>query len=151
MRQKINLELAKAALSFPLRKFLKSDGSINRRQITLLHRDYQQDALNYIFISRAIDVHGVFFGYEESTFISMKQQVKIWCPDHEDYFMQTAKNHLEGFGCKHCANKLVTRKNAYGEFIVPAYLHKFMIDGDSIIWYNKSTKKTFQLENQYED
>lgn len=107
--------------------------------------------MNYIFISRAIDVHGVFFGYENVKYISMSQQVEIYCPDHDGYFKQTAKNHLEGYGCKHCAGKYVERTNEYGTFRVPAYLHKFMIDNDHIIWYNKSNKLRLPLTEKDHD
>ena len=151
MLDKLRLELVREALSFPMGKFTRSDGSINRRQITLLHKDYQQDALNYIFIRRAIEAHGVFFGYENVKFSRMDQFVEIYCPDHEDYFRQTAKNHLDGYGCPKCREKFVTRVNEYGEFRIPAYYHKFSLDGNDIIWYTEHKKLRLPLEKTNED
>ena len=148
--EKIRLELVREALSFPLHKFLKRDGSINRAKLRQIEPDFQSDALKFIFIRKAIDVHGVFFGYEESEFRSMQQQVKIWCPDHEGYFMQSARSHLDGYGCQRCSKSTIVRKNEYGEFRVPCPLHKFSIDDDHIIWYNKFNKLQLPLETNNE-
>ncbi|WLW41270.1 hypothetical protein LPEKDOOE_00185 [Salmonella phage KKP 3953] len=50
MRDKINELLYEEALQFPINRFTKSDGSINRIKLKQLHPDFQQDALNLIFI-----------------------------------------------------------------------------------------------------
>lgn len=146
LRQRINQELVWEAKSFPINQFLKRDGSINHNKIKQLRPDFRQDAKNLIFINRALDAHGVFFGYEKLVFHSLNQLVEIWCPDHQDYFMQTARSHLEGNGCQKCRHRMVTRVTDYGSYTVPAYYHKFSIDGDSIIWYNKSSKLIKPLE-----
>lgn len=147
---KLRKALTMEALSFPLERFVKRDGSINRAKLRQLEPDFQQDALNFIFIRKAIDVHGIFFGYEQSVYKGMQLLVKVWCPDHEDYFTQSAKSHLAGYGCKHCASRVINRITPYGSFEVPCPLHKFSIDGDHIIWYNKFNKLRLPLENQDE-
>ncbi|CCI88444.1 hypothetical protein BN79_016 [Yersinia phage phiR2-01] len=137
MRDKINELLYEEASNFPINRFTKSDGSINRTKLRQLHPDFQQDALNLIFIRKAIEVHGKFFGYEKVNYRTMQQQVEIYCPDHDGYFLQTARSHLDGHGCKQCARKVVTRLTEYGVYTVPAPFHKFVVDGEHIIWYNK--------------
>lgn len=141
MRDKINKAILEEALSFPLEYYLKSDGSINRTKLKSLHPDFYQDALNAIFIRKSIEVHGIFFGYENVKFSTMKQLVELYCPDHDGYFKQTAESHLKGNGCNQCSKKMVTRTNEYGSFLVPASMHQFYIDNDYIVWYNKFSKQ----------
>ncbi|QIO01810.1 hypothetical protein HWD28_gp108 [Salmonella phage atrejo] len=146
MRDKINELLYEEALQFPINRFTKSDGSINRTKLKQLHPDFQQDALNLIFIRRAVEAHGKFFGYERVKYRTMQQQVEIYCPDHDGYFLQTARSHLEGHGCRLCAHKVVTRLTEYGVYTVPAPFHKFVVDGEHIIWYNKDQKLKQELK-----
>lgn len=96
--------LAQEALEFPLGKFLKSDGTTNTRRIKQLHPDFQQDALNLIFIRKAIEVHGRRYGYSEVKYSTMTQLVTIICEEHGE-FKQTAKVHLAGSGCPKCSKR----------------------------------------------
>lgn len=137
-------------MTFPLSRFTNRDGSINRNKIKQLEKSHQQDALNMIFIKRAIDAHGVFFGYEKVNYVRQDRLVQIWCPDHKDYYWQSARSHLEGNGCQKCRHKMVERVTDFGTYTVPAFLHKFSIDGDSIIWYNNSKKLRKPLEIKHE-
>lgn len=147
MRDRINELLIAEANAFPINRFTKSDGSINRTKIKQLHPDFQQEALNLIFIKKAVAVHGDFFGYEKLKYRTMQQQVEIYCPDHRGYFMQTARSHLEGHGCRLCAHKVVTRFTEVGIYTIPACYHQFVVDGDHIIWYNKFSKVKQELKH----
>jgi hypothetical protein len=97
--------LAEEAANFPLNKFLKIDGSTNTRRIRQLEPDFQQEALNLIFISKAINIHGRKYGYSEVTYSTMSQLVTIICDIHGE-FKQTAKVHLNGSGCPKCARNI---------------------------------------------
>lgn len=141
----IEQKLVEEAESFPLHRFLTSSGTINRNKIKQIHPDFQQEALNYIFIARALKVHGAFYGYRKVKFSSMKQMVEIYCPDHDGFFKQQAQSHLAGHGCKLCAHRVVTRHTEHGDFTVPATYHNFYIDGDYIVWYNTQSKLRIKL------
>lgn len=127
-RELTNKLLIEEMLRFPTNKFLKSDGSINTRKIKLLHPDFRQDALDMIFLKKATDKHGYHFGYEETEYKTMTQQVKIYCPDHDDYFLQVARDHLAGSGCPHCKHKDAVRHTPVGDFIVPCRFTRWFIN-----------------------
>ena len=148
MREKVNELLIEEANNFPINRFVKSDGSINRTKIKQLHPDFQQEALNLIFIKKAIAAHGAFFGYERVNYKTMQQQVEIYCPDHDGYYWQTARSHLEGHGCRLCAHKVVQRVTDYGTYTVPACYHKFVIDDNHIVWYNKFSKLGMEISSE---
>lgn len=136
-----NKLLFQEAKNFPIRKFLKSDGSINTRKIKLLHPDFRQDALDCIFINKAMEVHGEFFGYEEVEFKTMSQQVNIYCPDCDTYFKQIAKYHLEGSGCPNCKHKSIERKTEYGNFVVPCIYHNYKVKDGFVVFYSGRGKE----------
>lgn len=127
--------------NFPINRFLKSDGSINTRRIKLLNKDFQQDALDMIFLHKALKVHGIFFGYEETKFLTLNQQVKIYCPDCDSYFMQVARDHLAGSGCPNCKFKVVTRHTELGDFVVPCQYRHYRIEDDHLIFYTSKGKE----------
>lgn len=148
INQKIEDKIYEEALAFPLSRFLKSDGSINTRKLKGLHPDFYQDALNLIFIRRAYDAHGKFFGYREVKFSTLRQYVKIYCPDHDDFFLQMAGTHLAGHGCPLCAHKVIDRVTEVGTYTVPCSFHKYLVDEDRIIWYNNHKKLEMELKNE---
>ncbi|MDE2401175.1 MAG: hypothetical protein KGL90_05885 [Burkholderiales bacterium] len=53
------------------------------------------------FIKNAIEKHGNYYDYSEAIYTGSKQQIRIICPVH-GAFLQTAGNHLTGFGCPAC-------------------------------------------------
>ena len=61
----------------------------------------QSDTEN--FIRRAKEVHGDKYDYSKAVYKSSFEKVCIICPEHGE-FMQTPHHHLEGHGCKKCAN-----------------------------------------------
>lgn len=145
MRKELNKALIEDALSFPLHRFTKRDGSINHIKLRQLDQGFRQDALNYIFIQKAVKVHGNFYGYERVEFKSQKQLVEIWCPDHGDYFWQNAGSHMKGSSCPSCSRKLVNRITEYGTFTVPARFHLYKQDKNHIIWYNYRDKLVLDI------
>lgn len=112
IRKQINDKLREEAENFPFHRFVKSDGSINTRRISLLNKDFQQEALNLIFIRKALQVQKEEYGYEKVKYRTSSQLVEIWCYKHQGYFKQIAKNHLAGHGCLQCAraNNLNTKR-----------------------------------------
>lgn len=62
-----------------------------------------------IFIQKARKVHGDRYDYSKVDYKNAKEKVIIICPIHGE-FLQSPTNHLQGFGCKYCANntKLTT-------------------------------------------
>ena len=150
-REFINRKLLEDASTFPLPRFLNKNGSLNLRKIKQLHPHFQQEALDLIFIQRAVKSHGgLFFGYEESHWISTKQLIRIYCYDHEDYFLQRGDVHLQGYGCPHCKGKQIIRETEYGSFDVPCQYHLYKISDDkrSIIWYNNFSKLEKEIDNE---
>lgn len=147
MRDELNKAIIEEALTFPIGRFTKRDGSINRTKIQQLDPGFRQDALNYIFIQRSVEVHGNFYGYERSEFKSQKQLVEIWCPDHGEYFWQNAGSHMKGSSCPTCSRKLVERITPYGTVSVPARFHLYRIEENDIVFYNYREEYKLEIGN----
>ncbi|AQT25356.2 hypothetical protein PR1_34 [Providencia phage vB_PreS_PR1] len=149
MTQELVTNIEKAILedakTFPLHKFLTSSGTLNHRKIKQLQPWHQQDALNAYFILQATRYHGeLFYGYREVEYVRGSSPVKIWCPDHEDFFMQRASTHMDGHSCPHCAKRLAIRHTELGDFEVPAIFHRYRITDLGIQFYNRF--KTLDIE-----
>ena len=54
------------------------------------------------FIAKARSIHGDKYDYSKVVYVNVKNYVEIICPIHGS-FTQTPKNHLCGYGCRHCA------------------------------------------------
>ena len=61
------------------------------------------------FISRAKQVHGNKFNYDECQYVNARSKVTILCEVHGP-FLQRPYSHLEGYGCKKCALEDLARK-----------------------------------------
>jgi hypothetical protein len=61
------------------------------------------------FIARARSKHGTRYGYDKTRYATARDKVIITCPRHGD-FSQTARSHLEGYGCKRCAIEETAQK-----------------------------------------
>ncbi|OFY64769.1 MAG: hypothetical protein A2Y71_06265 [Bacteroidetes bacterium RBG_13_42_15] len=59
---------------------------------------------NEAFIINAKQIHGNKFDYSKVNYKIQKTKVKIKCPKH-GYFMQKPQQHLEGDGCRKCADE----------------------------------------------
>ena len=53
------------------------------------------------FIQEARSVHGSIYDYSTSNYTGALHKIEIVCPSHGP-FLQVARNHLLGFGCKDC-------------------------------------------------
>ncbi|UDL14111.1 endonuclease [Salmonella phage vB_SenS_S124] len=130
LRAEINKKLREEARRFPLKNFLKSNGSTNITKIRQLHPDFQQEALNLIFIRKALKVQKEEYGYERVNYKTANQLVEIWCYKHKGYFMQTARSHLDGHGCLQCAresnlNTPIEKPEVEEDVQFPTYLYIF--------------------------
>lgn len=133
--------------NFPLEKFTLANGSLNRRKVWALPKDFRQDALNYWFLSKAIEVHGLFFDYEQTEYVFMNQRVKIGCPDCGKIFLQLPRNHLAGHCCPKCSGFLQTRETPLGTFRVPHQLHSYYIQGSTVVFYNNLEKLYYEASD----
>lgn len=57
------------------------------------------------FIKRSIEKHGNKYLYDKVVYINSSNKVEIYCKKHKNYFNQLPPSHLEGCGCKLCANE----------------------------------------------
>jgi hypothetical protein len=62
-----------------------------------------QEKATVIFIEKSMKVHNGYFSYNKTIYDHITKKVIITCPIHGD-FDQRASSHLEGHGCKQCAN-----------------------------------------------
>lgn len=65
------------------------------------------------FIKRAIQIHGDKYDYSKVELKCNRDKVTIVCPTHGE-FIQRASIHLEGSGCKKCANARCRQKMVCG-------------------------------------
>lgn len=57
------------------------------------------------FFNRSKQIHENKYIYKESKYINLCTKLKIICPDHGE-FWQLPANHLKGYGCPSCANRI---------------------------------------------
>ena len=62
------------------------------------------------FIEKARKVHGGKYDYSQTVYTGCYDKVDIICPKHGK-FSQVAYSHLEGHGCRKCANEFMTGIN----------------------------------------
>ena len=63
-----------------------------------------QSLTTELFIKKAKEIHGDKYDYSLVTYKGCYEEVEIICPIHGS-FMQQASVHLNGHGCKQCANE----------------------------------------------
>lgn len=56
------------------------------------------------FIRKAIKIHGDKYDYSKVAYVNNRTPVLIICPKHGEFLM-TPHNHLNGRGCRYCANR----------------------------------------------
>lgn len=61
------------------------------------------------FLDRSISRYGDYYDYSKSVYNGQYNKVTIICPVHGE-FEQTAKNHMNGFGCNKCGEKRASEK-----------------------------------------
>jgi len=62
------------------------------------------------FIARATQVHGDKFDYSDVVYVDSQTRITIRCIPCNYSFQTTPNNHLQGGGCKKCANKLLAER-----------------------------------------
>lgn len=73
------------------------------------------------FVQKAQDLHEGFYTYTKTEYVNSRTNVTITCPIHGD-FSQLAGGHLEGYGCKKCADK---KHGDYRPWLVETYFGKY--------------------------
>lgn len=94
-----------------------------------------------IFIKRAKEVHGDKYDYSKVEYKNAKTPVTIICPIHGE-FQQAPYHHLEGSGCKKCADEAHGRQMAMSkeEFIARATeIHHDKYDYSKVEYVNNNT------------
>lgn len=91
------------------------------------------------FINRARNVHGDFYNYDKSIYVSFNKPIKIICPIHGE-FEQLVSNHLSGKGCSKCGR---INKNNSNKFTEKELINKF-----KFIWGNTFKYPTFIYNNR---
>lgn len=66
------------------------------------------------FIEKAIKVHNNKYDYTDSVYVKSTEKISIKCNTCNQVFMQTPNKHLQGRGCKVCANKFRKLPNTKG-------------------------------------
>ncbi len=61
------------------------------------------------FVEKAIRVHGKKYTYDETTYNGLKEQIRIICPKHGE-FWQNAAAHIYGSGCQKCKESHMERE-----------------------------------------
>jgi hypothetical protein len=56
-----------------------------------------------VFSAKAAKIHNNLYTYDEGVYRGNQVKFKIFCTQHEDYFLQAPSNHLAGNGCPTCA------------------------------------------------
>jgi len=75
-----------------------------------------------VFLERSLKVHSNKYNYSQVQWKNTKTKLTIICPEH-GAFQQEAGSHMQGHGCKKCANanRWVERKNqSKNNFVVKA-------------------------------
>ena len=69
------------------------------------------------FIQLCCEVHEDFYNYDRvcNTYRTGLSKIEIKCPEH-GYFIQEARIHLNGHGCRKCADKFRTQEEIIVEF-----------------------------------
>ena len=93
------------------------------------------------FIEKAKRVHGDKYDYSKVEYVNTATKVCIICPEHGE-FWQTPNSHLNGSGCKKCANILKRQMNSknLNTFLNDAFLiHGNKYDYSKVNYINNKT------------
>lgn len=85
--------------------FLKPNAHLNGQgcpECAKMSMAIKQSYDNNTFIEKANTVHNNFYSYEHLNYKKSNEKVIITCPIHGD-FLQTAREHLRGYGCLECS------------------------------------------------
>jgi very-short-patch-repair endonuclease len=108
----------------------------------IITRSLKQRSSTEEFILKAKEIHGNKYDYSRVEYINLKTKVTIICKDHDD-FMQTAGDHLQGYGCNKCGrnNTSEKQKGSIEEFISKSKnVHGDKYDYSKVIYNNAREK-----------
>src|SRR3990167_6862326 len=89
------------------------------------------------FINKANKIHNYKYDYSEVAYLNSKTKIKIICKEH-GIFKQRPDSHLNGNGCKKCAN---IKKNNKNKFIKQAKeIHNSKYNYCNVNYINNKTK-----------
>lgn len=92
---------------------------------------------NDSFIKKSIIVHGLKYNYDKIDYSGSHDKLIIICPIHGE-FVQTASEHITGYGCIKCSGKY---KYTNAEFIEKSILiHGNKYNYDKVNYINTNTK-----------
>lgn len=88
------------------------------------------------FIKQSSELHNHKYNYSKTNYISTKEKIIITCPIHGDFEI-TPNSHLNGCGCKKCANDKTKERmsipwNIYEEYLHNIHSNKY--DYSKVIW-----------------
>tara|TARA_Y100000310_G_C20567772_1_gene756407 strand:- start:193 stop:987 length:795 start_codon:yes stop_codon:yes gene_type:complete len=73
------------------------------------------------FIKKASDKHENFYSYNKSNYVNSRTKLIITCPIHGD-FEQRSGGHLEGYGCRKCAD---LKHGDYRPWFIKTYFDRY--------------------------
>jgi hypothetical protein len=94
------------------------------------------------FIEKSMTVHYDKYDYSKVIYVNCKTKIIIICKEHGE-FLQTASDHLTGYGCKKCGNIQISLKKSSNneEFIKRALIvHGDKYDYSKVVYVNCKTK-----------
>lgn len=89
------------------------------------------------FIRRAKEAHGDKYGYDQTVYTRLQDDVKVFCKECQEYFMVRASLHLRGVGCNlHNGPKVYD-----AETFIKASKEKFgdKFDYSKVVYVNRNT------------
>jgi len=90
-----------------------------------------------IFIQRAEKTHGSKYDYSQVEYLTSKDDVKIICPIHGEFYQQP-NHHINGCGCPSCSN--VGRKDSETFNNEASIIHNNKYDYSEVEYKNSQTK-----------
>lgn len=94
------------------------------------------------FIRKAKEIHDDKYDYSKVKYVNNITKICIICPEHGE-FWQVPNSHLQGCGCKKCANEKKSLKRKYNNeiFVNKSNLkHNFVFDYSMVNYVNSRTK-----------
>ena len=94
------------------------------------------------FIEKARKIHGDKYDYSKVEYKNYMTKVCIICPEHGE-FWQKPNNHLSGYGCKKCANEMLSqmKRSNKDKFVEKARkIHGDKYDYSKVEYVNSRTK-----------
>jgi hypothetical protein len=83
---------------------------LEKNRIALENYKKFVDTKTYIFIEKALAVHGTLYDYSESKYTNNHTKIIIKCLIH-NLFSQRPAGHLSGSGCEQCGRKTAGKNN----------------------------------------